>query len=297
MTIFNFFHRVYLVYMRLSLVAAVASTAALCQAYQPPLPRQSATVRSAAPVDANMGSTYDDLAKRAAAAAAKLPNDGSQWWICVAGGPGAGKSTLSEAVAAKCNEMGVPAVVLPMDGFHYSRAELRELDPPNAESYLPRRGAPWTFAAESLFEQLSIARSEKASSLPTYSREKSDPVQGGVQLEPWHRVVLVEGNYLLLGACGEVPGTELTEAEAARWKPLLPLFDERWFVSPKGGVEEQRRRLIDRHLETWTDAKTALFKSKTAKDGAAKRADMNDVLNARVVDACREHADVAIESC
>ena len=39
-----------------------------------------------------------------------------------------------------------------------------------------------------------------------------------------------------------------------------------------------------------------MFKSKTAEEGAAKRADMNDVLNAFVVDACREHADLAIES-
>ena len=221
--------------LRATLLVAVASTAALCQAFQPPqapLLGSSSTVRSAVPVDANMATTYDEIAKRAIAAAAELPDDGSQWWICVAGGPGAGKSTLSEAVAAKCNEMGVSAVVLPMDGFHYSRAELKALDPPNAESYLPRRGAPWTFAAESLFEQLSIARTEKTLSLPTYSREKSDPVQGGVQLEPHHRIVLVEGNYLLLGACGEVPGTELTGAEAARWRPLLPLFDEVW----RGGL-------------------------------------------------------------
>ena len=43
-----------------------------------------------------------------------------------AGGPGAGKSTLAAAVAARsAADFGVEAAVLPMDGFHYSRAALR----------------------------------------------------------------------------------------------------------------------------------------------------------------------------
>ena len=50
--------------------------------------------------DANMGATYARLAARAAAAVAALPADGSQWWCAIAGGPGAGKSTLADAVAA-----------------------------------------------------------------------------------------------------------------------------------------------------------------------------------------------------
>ena len=182
---------------------------------------------STPPVDAKMGATYDMLAKRAVALheAASTPSV----WIGIGGGPGAGKSTLAEAVAGRVNRAQGRAccVVLPMDGFHYSRAELRELDPPDAASYLPRRGAPWTFDAEALFACLSAAKQTGTAQLPTYCRVASDPVgtgplnpnpnpnpnpspssspspspdlqvQGGVELLASHEIVLVEGNYLLL---------------------------------------------------------------------------------------------------
>ena len=134
---------------------------------------------STPPVDAKMSATYDMLARRAVALheAASTPSV----WIGIGGGPGAGKSTLAEAVAGRVNrEQGRECcVVLPMDGFHYSRAELRELDPPDAASYLPRRGAPWTFDAEALFACLSAAKQTGTAQLPTYCRVASDPVGAG----------------------------------------------------------------------------------------------------------------------
>ena len=56
------------------------------------------------------------------------------------------------------------------------RAQLKELDPPDARSFLPRRGAPHTFDAEELAKQLIDARQSGEASLPVYSRELSDPV-------------------------------------------------------------------------------------------------------------------------
>ena len=84
--------------------------------------RSRSRALSAAPedVDAAMFATYDVLAAKAVEEAQALP-DGSQWWCAIAGGPAAGKSTLAAAVAQRCNALGVSAVVLPMDGFHYSR--------------------------------------------------------------------------------------------------------------------------------------------------------------------------------
>ena len=80
---------------------------------------------STPPVDAKMGATYDMLAQRAVALheAASTPTV----WIGIGGGPGAGKSTLAEAVAGRVNRAQGRecCVVLPMDGFHYSRAEVR----------------------------------------------------------------------------------------------------------------------------------------------------------------------------
>ena len=60
--------------------------------------------------DARMAPTYARLAERCANLHTKLQR---QVWIGIAGGPGAGKSTVAEAVAAKCRDLGVRATALP----------------------------------------------------------------------------------------------------------------------------------------------------------------------------------------
>ena len=146
----------------------------------------SACAMSTPPIDAKMGAAYDTLAKRAVSLqeAASTPSV----WIGIGGGPGAGKSTLAEAVAGRVNRAQGRecCVVLPMDGFHYSRAQLCALDPPDAASYLPRRGAPWTFDAETLLACLSAAKQAGAAQLPTYCRTASDPVSLRLQPYPPH---------------------------------------------------------------------------------------------------------------
>ena len=207
---------------------------------------------------------------------------GGTVWVGIGGGPGAGKSTVAAAVADQVNSAQGKecCVVLPMDGFHYSRAQLRELDPPDAASYLPRRGSPWTFDAEGLIECLTAAKRNGAATLPTYSRVKSDPVPGGVELKPSHEMVLVEGNYLLL-------------EEDPRWAPLAKLWDEKWFVRCASATE-QRQRLIGRHLETWNEEKTQRWGP--GEVGAAARADANDVLNMELIAPSEKFSDLTIEN-
>jgi pantothenate kinase len=234
--------------------------------------------------DSNMSPTYQRLAERCVNLHTNLKR---QVWIGITGGPGAGKSTVAEAVAAKCRDLGVRAAALPMDGFHFSKAKLRELDPPDAASLMPLRGAPQTFDAEAFCAAVADARrTGRCDAWPTYSRELSDPVEGGVVLSGEDAIVLCEGNYLLLG--------NLDGAEAERWRPLD--FDESWFVRPQGGVPEQRDRVVERHLETWTAAKTAAWGAATAREGAERRADSNDVPNAYLVDRCRGFACLEVES-
>ena len=234
--------------------------------------------------DANMRATYQRLSERCTNLHTKLQR---QVWIGITGGPGAGKSTVAEAVAAMCRDQGVKATALPMDGFHFSKAKLRELDPPDAATLLPLRGAPQTFDAEAFCAAVADARrSGRCDAWPTYSRELSDPVDGGVVLSDEDAIVLCEGNYLLLG--------KLDGAEAKRWRPLE--FDESWFVRPQGGVPEQRDRVVERHLETWTAEKTAAWGAASAREGAERRADSNDVPNAYLVDRCRAFADLEVES-
>jgi hypothetical protein len=127
----------------------------------------------------------------------KLPissNPSKQYWLAIAGGifklynldkiyydssslyyysgPGAGKSTISTVLCDKLNSKGYETVVLPMDGYHYSRLQLQEIAKSNSEtSYdqlLIRRGAEWTFDAELFVNDLIEAKRNGFASLPVY---------------------------------------------------------------------------------------------------------------------------------
>lgn len=234
-------------------------------------------------IDSNMHPTYQNLATHLLDV---MRQKTEPHWVCIAGGPGSGKSTLAAAVADMVNEQAGEevCVVLPMDGFHFSRAKLKELDPPEASELLPRRGAPWTFDAQGCYACYAAAKRDRQAVLPTYSRELSDPVPGGVRLEKHHRLVLVEGNYLLMA------GPEL---DHGRWMLLDELWDERWFIRCADAAE-QRRRLIARHLETWNDEKAKRWGEGEA--GAAARADANDVLNMDLIAPCEKFAERVILS-
>lgn len=265
--------------------------------------------------DSAMFDTYNQLATEVVRRSFRPAEIGKwQHWIAVAGGPGSGKSTLTSALVDRINALSKSedselkkdvAVCLPMDGFHYSRKQLQEIadthkDGVTYEALLARRGSPWTFDVGQLVSCLSEAKKNREGLLPTYSRQKSDPVwDPGVRLEKYHQIVFVEGNYLLnwdenLGA--EVPGQREGAhlQEASRWKELQPLFDEKWFISCQS-LEKQRERLISRHLETWTAEKTRMF-GEGESGGAAKKADTNDVLNAHFVDLHRRWASREIVS-
>ena len=161
-----------------------------------------------------------------------------------------------------CNDLGVRATALPMDGFHFSKAKLRELDPPDAANVTSAPGR----AADLRRRGLLRGRGGRAKDWKV--RRVADLFAGTER--PRGRaescslvttlIVLCEGNYLLLG--------KLDGAEAERWRPLD--FDESWFVRPQGGVPEQRDRVVERHLETWTDEKTAAWGAATAREGAEK---------------------------
>ena len=169
---------------------------------------------------------YDELAEEICSRHSDrlLDPRSPQYWIAVAGGPGAGKSTLTENLRAKINEKIGKEVscVIPMDGYHYSRSELKAMGDDESSEYtyeelLKRRGSPWTFNSKLLIEDLRRVKSACAGSLPIYCRKLSDPVPDGVELRGSHKIVLVEGNYLL-------------NYKDCEWSPLEPIFDEKWWV-------------------------------------------------------------------
>jgi pantothenate kinase len=241
--------------------------------------------------DAKMEGTYTSLVDRLISryerqsAANELQNH--QLFVGIAGGPGSGKSTLAQKVAERINQR-MKAVVLPMDGFHYSRAELQAIaastdNDYTYESLIARRGAPWTFDAEECIDKFTEARVNGKASLPIYSRVKSDPVVDGVSLTEETKIVLLEGNYLL-------------SWRDTRWKPLQTnkVFDETWFISCKSR-SDQRGRLVKRHLETWSEEKTKMWGQ--GEEGAGAKADANDMLNlVWIEEMSTGFADLTIES-
>src|SRR3954465_9602779 len=112
-----------------------------------------------------------------------------RWMVAIAGGPGAGKSTVAEGLASR-----VPgAVVVPMDGYHLPRAEL-------TADGLARRGAPDTFDPEGLRADLLHLREAGGGLFPSFDHAVQDPQPGAVVVPPGCPLVIVEGLYLLLRA-------------------------------------------------------------------------------------------------
>ena len=216
----------------------------------------------------------DKLRPRLLTSTDSTDNDPPQYWIGVAGGPGSGKTTISEAVANELNKLkNDSTIVIPMDGWHTPQ---KKLVAEFGDDAMKRRGAPWTFDLNLCAKQLALAKRNGYASLPIYNREISDPVDDGVALEKHHRIVLVEGLYMLM---------------KDQHPDLYELWDERWFIRAPSR-EEQTERLVKRSLKTWSDAKTQLWGP--GESGARKRAEYNDVQNMELIEPCQEFADEVI---
>ncbi|MFJ2564988.1 nucleoside/nucleotide kinase family protein [Streptomyces sp. NPDC088770] len=170
--------------------------------------------------------TFDDLLARARA----LPRAGHRTVLGVAGSPGAGKSTLAEHVVRALNADGEPWVAhVPMDGFHLADAELDRL------GRRDRKGAPDTFDAAGYAALLRRLREETDETVyaPGFDRVLEQPVAGTVPVPPSARLVVTEGNYLLL--------------DTGLWARVRPRLDEVWFCELD--EPERVRRLVARHEE------------------------------------------------
>ncbi|KAG7337256.1 fructose transport system kinase [Nitzschia inconspicua] len=82
---------------------------------------------------------------------AKISNPSRPLMVGVVGIPGSGKSTSCEILAAFLEDE-VDAMVMPMDGYHYSLEQLATF--PDADDKIYRRGATDTFDPASLARDL-----------------------------------------------------------------------------------------------------------------------------------------------
>ncbi len=178
--------------------------------------------------------------------------------------PGAGKSTLANALteALQADLGAEAAVTVPMDGFHLSNVELERL------GLTDRKGAVQTFDAHGFVHLIErVARGDELVYAPAYSRVLHESIGGVIPVFPHTRVIVVEGNYLLLP---DEP-----------WIRARPLFDLAIYLDAPDEVrlDRLRRRQRSRGLDA------------AAAEAWVRR---SDEANARLVATTRRYTDAVL---
>lgn len=217
-----------------------------------------------------MQRTYDDLAASVLSTLQSMQSDGpAKYIVLIAGPPGAGKSTLAHQVCARINHARPDtAVVVPMDGVHLYKRELQRM--PDPEDAFRRRGAPYTFSPELLLTKLQDMQSKGHGKFASFDHGVGDPVENAIEVRPEHRVVLVEGNYLLMW-------------DHPEWRLFRDLAYECWYVDVD--MDQAMDRVRARHIRT----------GKTPEE-ARIRVETNDRLNAELIVRTKKFATRVIPS-
>lgn len=178
----------------------------------------------------------------------------------VAGSPGSGKSTFAARLADELD-----AVVVPMDGFHLPNVTLDERELRGV------KGAPETFAADTFVAAMRrLAAADTDISLPDFDRVIDEPQENRIRVRASDRVVIVEGNYLLL--------------DTEPWVELRELFSAIAHLEVDSALRVER--LVNRHVQFgMTPSQASAF------------VQLSDEPNAARIEAVRHRAHLIIEVC
>ncbi|BAX60992.1 hypothetical protein [Burkholderia stabilis] len=186
--------------------------------------------------------------------------------VAIAGAPGAGKSTFVERLRARIDEdaPGLASIVA-MDGFHYDDRVL------GARGDRARKGAPHTFDVDGFAALLARLRADDGRdvAVPVFDRSLEIARAGADVVPASARLILVEGNYLLLGD--------------APWDALRPSFDV------TAMLDVPRATLVERLTARWRGY---------GMDDTALRAKMdgNDLVNIDTVLSRSVRADFSVDN-
>ena len=189
----------------------------------------------------------------------------ARYIVALAGPPAAGKSHIAEKLEQALNASGGAAAILPMDGFHYDNAVL------DMRGLLPVKGAPETFDVDGMKHLLQrLARNDEAEvAVPVFDRS-IEVSRASARIIPQSvRILIVEGNYLLL--------------DAPPWTDLAQRYDATVLITAPEPI--LKKRLQDR----WKTAQLP-------EDDIRRKVEENDLPNARLVLSQSRAADFIVQT-
>jgi pantothenate kinase len=190
-----------------------------------------------------------------------MVNGGERFMLGITGYPGAGKSTVAGWLAEGVNKRmkTAPAIVVPMDGYHYSNERLTEM------ALLHLKGIPETFDSQAFVALLRELRtvSNRNVYCPLFDRSIEASIERGIVIEPRHRLCIVDGNYLLL--------------RTRPWDECTAYLNEVWFLDVS--MDTILERLQRRHMQG----------GRTPED-AMDKVESTDLPNARLIETTRSYA-------
>ena len=187
---------------------------------------------------------------------------GERCIVGITGAPGVGKSTFTGELAARFNPS--PPIV-GMDGFHLAHKYLESME------LVHRKGAHYTFDAwgyVATIRRIFKQSPDEVVFAPQFDRSIEDSIAAAIPVTPDDRLVLTEGNYLLL--------------DIHPWNELRNLLSLTIYLD----LDEDVRidRLIRRHVEF----------GKT-RQHAERHVRESDQVNAMLIAGSRRNADFVVD--